>query len=154
MEIENQIIEKFNNNNLNDIESCYIKNSIINLIDLEGVFELNTFLSIENSIVYNLNIHSCWFNKGLEIKNCIIYNAVNFQMGGHNKKPIIMQENIFKSFFNFFDCRFEDVIILKYNVFLEGTNLLGNKGEGFENTFQNGYLIEDNLGDFNLNIII
>lgn len=76
---------------------------------------------------------------------------MDYQMGGHNLKPIVIEGNIFTDFLNFFDCQFENIVELKNNVLLKGTNLLGNKGEGFENSFAIGWLVEKNVGNIDIN---
>ncbi|WP_372472499.1 hypothetical protein AB4865_06655 [Capnocytophaga sp. ARDL2] len=147
--------------NLDTIEASYLKNTnktviikkcIINIIDLEGIFDFNQKLIIEDCIINDFQIHSCWFINGLILKNNIVNNYIDYQMGGHNLKKIELTGNIFKSFFNFFDCQFKEKIEVTGNVFLEGSNLLGNKGESFENIFENGFLIENNVGKLNFNI--
>lgn len=143
---ENQNIDILNQDDLNGHSTYQLINCFINTIDLVGVFELNVNLIIENCIINNLQIHSCWFVNGLSVKNTIVKNSVDYQMGGHNIKPIIIEGSIFKSFFSFFDCQFDNVIELKNNIFEKGTNLLGNKGEGFENSFAAGFLINNNIG--------
>lgn len=150
---ENQKIELINHYELINHNDFHLINCIIDTIDLIGVFELNVCLTIDNCIVNNLKIHSCWFVDGLLIRNSIINNYIDYQMGGHNIKPIIIEGNIFMAFFNFFDCHFENTIELKNNIFTKGTNLLGNKGEGFENSFAVGYLIENNVGSVDINEI-
>ena len=147
---ENQIIELIKLDDLEDNNKVHFKNCLINAIDLIGTFELKTHLIIENCIITDLQIHSCWFVNGLLMKNCIIKNFVDYQMGGHNKIPIILEGNIFISFINFFDCQFENVIEIKNNIFVKGSNLLGNKDEGFENRFESGWLIENNIGSLDL----
>jgi hypothetical protein len=148
---ENQILELINKEDLIDHQTFHLINCIVNTIDLTGVFDLNVYLILENCIVNNLQIHSCWFKKGFLLKNCIIKNYIDYQMGGHNVNPIIIEGNVFMEFFNFFDCQFENRIELVNNVFIKGTNLLGNRGEGFENSFVEGWLIENNLGRIDLN---
>jgi hypothetical protein len=148
---KNQYIEVLNQEHLKGHSTFHLINNIINTVDLTGVFELNTYLIMENCIIHNLNIHSCWFANGLLLKNCIIKNYVDYQMGGHNLKPIVMEGNVFMDFFNFFDCQFKSRIELKYNILVKGTNLLGNKGEGFENSFVEGWLVENNVGNIDLN---
>lgn len=147
---ENKIIKVITQSELKDYKTFHLINCNIDTIDLTGVFELKVYLIIENCIIQNLQIHSCWFVNGLLLKNNIIKNYVDYQMGGHNTNPIVIEENIFSSFFNFFDCQFEDVIIIKDNVFVKGTNLLGNKGEGFENSFVSGWVVENNIGRVNI----
>lgn len=148
---ENQNIDLINQEDLKSHNTLHIINCIINTIDLMGVFELNAYLIIENCIINNLKIHSCWFVNGLLLKNCIVNGYVDYQMGGHNANPIIIEGNVFTSFFNFFDCQFENRIELKNNVFIKGTNLLGNKGKGFENSFIKGWIAENNAGNIDVN---
>ena len=148
---KNLNIRSINQDYLKTHETFYLTDCVIDTIDLIGVFELNTQLKIENCIINSLKIHSCWFVKGFTLKNCIIRGYVDYQMGGHNNNPIIIEGNIFTEFLNFFDCHFENIIELKNNVFVKGTNLLGNKGEGFENSFIEGWFIENNIGDININ---
>lgn len=148
---ENQNIELLKLEDIDGQNTFHLINCIIDTIDLIGVFELNVNLIIENSIISNLKIHSCWFVNGLSIKNCIIRNFVDYQMGGHNKNPILIEGSVFLEFLNFFDCQFENRIELKNNVFIRGTNLLGNRGEGFANSFLEGWLAESNVGDIDVN---
>ena len=154
MEIENKIIETIDIKFLLEKEDVlYFKNCIIENIDLIGVFELKIELRIENCIISNLQINSCWFTKGFVFKNNIVKNTIDYQMGGHNVNAIIIEGNIFLAFFSFFDCQFEEIIRLKNNIFRNGTNILGNKGKGYENSFERGFLIEENIGELSLNIV-
>ncbi|HVI48130.1 MAG TPA: hypothetical protein VM802_24900 [Chitinophaga sp.] len=147
---ENQNIDFLNRDDFKDHNVVHLVNCLINTIDLIGVFELNVYLIIEDCIINNLKIHSCWFVNGLLLKNNIIRNYVDYQMGGHNVNPIVIEGNVFTGFLNFFDCQFENCIELKNNVFEKGTNLLGNKGEGFENSFANGWVVENNVGNIDI----
>lgn len=148
---ENQNIEFLCQQELRGHDTFHLISCIIDTIDLIGMFELNVQLIIENCIISNLKIHSCWFVKGFVLKNCIVKNYVDYQMGGHNASPIVIEGNIFMGFFNFFDCQFEKRIELKNNNFTKGTNLLGNKGEGFENSFVEGWFAENNVGNIDIN---
>ncbi len=148
---ENQNIDILHQEDIKGHNSFLLANCIIDTIDLIGVFELNVHLTIEKCLINNLKIHSCWFVNGLLLKNCIVKNYVDYQMGGHNAKPIVIEGNIFTGFFNFFDCQFDNRIELRNNVFVKGTNLLGNKGEGFENSFVDGWVLENNVGNIDLN---
>jgi len=130
--------------------SVHLINCIVDTVNFTGAFELNSYLRIENCIINSFLIHSCWFNNGLLLKNCIIKNYVDYQMGGHNAEPILIEGNIFNDFVNFFDCQFEEVIEIKNNIFVKGSNLLGNKGEGFENTFDDGWIVKQNMGNIDL----
>lgn len=147
----NQNIELVNQNDIEDSNTFHLVNCIIDTIDLIGVFGLKTHVVIENCVINNLRIHSCWFVNGLVLKNSIINNYIDYQMGGHNGAPIIIDGNIFLDFFNFFDCQFDNIVEFKNNILIKGTNFIGNKGEGFENKFQKGYIIENNIGILDLN---
>ena len=143
---ENQHIEIVSQSDLKDYDSIHFISCIIDTIDLIGVFELKVSLTIEGCIINNLKIHSCWFTNGVVLINNLVKNYVDYQMGGHNRKPMLFEGNVFSGFFNFFDCQFEDVVELRNNIFIKGTNLLGNRGEGYENSFSKGFVVENNLG--------
>jgi hypothetical protein len=147
---KNQCINILNYNELKNYKTFHLVNCIVDTIDLIGVFEVKTHLVIENCIIDNFLIHSCWFENGLILKNSIIKNYVDYQMGGHNANPIVFERNIFIEFFNFFDCQFENIIELRNNIFRKGANLLGNRGEGFENSFVSGWIDENNIGDIDI----
>lgn len=148
---ENQNLDLLTQEDLKGHNTFHLINCIINTIDLIGVFELNVHLIVENCIINNLKIHSCWFVNGFLLKNCIVKNYVDYQMGGHNSNPIVIDGNVFMGFVNFFDCQFESRIELINNVFIRGTNLLGNKGEGFENSFAKGCITANNVGNIDAN---
>lgn len=130
--------------------SFVLRNCVVGTIDLIGVFDLEVHLTIENCVVESMLIHSCWFSEGCTIKNSVIVSYVDYQMGGHNLRPIVLEGNVFNEFFNFFDCQFNDVIEVRNNIFLKGANILGNKGEGFENTFAHGCIVEGNIGSMDV----
>jgi hypothetical protein len=52
---------------------------------------------------------------------------LDFQAGGHNKQgnPLVITNNDFKEFVNFFDCWYENEVAIINNKFHKGTNLLG-----------------------------
>jgi hypothetical protein len=151
---KNQNIEIVSQEDFKGHNSFHLVNCIVGTIDLIGVFKLDVHLVLENCIINDMKIHSCWPSNGLLIKNCIVKNYIDYQMGGHNKKPIVIEESIFLGFFNFFDCQFENRIELKNNIFTKGANLLGNKGEGFENSFVEGWHAENNIGDIGVNQVV
>lgn len=151
MVINNEIIELIDIRYLLKVEeSISFNNCIIKNIDLIGAFEIEIKLIFENCIIDDLQINSCWFINGFILKNNVINNIIDYQMGGHNSKPILIEGNVFLELFSFFDCQFEELIEIKNNIFKKGTNILGNKGEGFENSFDNGYLIENNIGQLDV----
>lgn len=149
MKIENKTIHTLSYKEILNVDSLHISKSIINTLDLtasDPSFEI----FIENSIIENLLIHSCWFRKGLIFKDNHVTNYIDYQIGGHNNYPIIIIGNIFKEFINFFDCHFEDKIEMKANIFMQGCNLLGNLDEGFKNTFAIKPIIKDNIGKIDI----
>ncbi len=104
---------------------------------------------------------NCLFNKcqfsftyflgGLTIKNCKFDDNLDFQAGGHNKvgKPIIIINNHFSGFVNFFDCWYESGVIIKNNCFAQGTNLLG-KPYNIPVTFKVALVIGNNQGQLDI----
>ncbi len=63
-----------------------------------------------------------YFLGGLTIDNCIFDSYLDFQAGGHNKpgNPVIITNNDFADFVNFFDCWYENEVTSKNHTFLEG----------------------------------
>lgn len=92
-----------------------------------------------------------YFLGGLIIDNCIFEDYLDFQAGGHNKdgKSVIIIDNLFACFVNFFDCWYESEVIIRNNNFQKGTNLLG-KPFNIPVTFDVAPIIEKNKGYVNL----
>jgi len=92
-----------------------------------------------------------YFLGGLTIDNCTFDDYLDFQAGGHNKagNPIIITNNQFAGFVNFFDCWYESEIIIISNSFQKGTNLLG-KPFNIPVTFDVAPIVEKNIGRLNL----
>jgi len=149
MKVENKIINLLHYSELGSNEPIHICDSIIKTIDFD-TFEFNSEVIIERCIIDSLLVHSCWFRKGLVFKNNHLINYVDYQMGGHNSNPIHIENNIFVEFVNFFDCQFKEVVEVNNNIFIKGSNLLGNKNEGFENTFDKGMIHNNNIGQIDL----
>lgn len=149
MNIENQKIDLLDFSQLDELSSCTISNSIIKTINLD-LFEPNFKIIIDNCKIENLLIHSCWFKGGLLFKNNEVKHYVDYQMGGHNELPIILDGNIFSSFVNFFDCQFYSQLEVINNNFTKGSNLLGNLEEGFKNTFSEGLILKNNIGSIDI----
>lgn len=144
LDIENLLI---------DNDGLIISNSFVETLNLQ-FHRFKSFVKIENCIINQLNIHSCWFTEGLSLENNIILSPIDYQMGGHNKKPIVVTNNIFGGFFNFFDCHFEDIVTIEGNVFKDGSNILGNIDKGFKNTFEKNFFVRNNIGEINQNRIL
>ena len=139
---------------LNDLKAlngvCHFADCVIDQVELIGVFDIDVPIKMERCIINELKIHSCWFNEGIALKNCIINGYIDYQMGGHNKKPILLYQNVFTGFVNFFDCQFDSRVEIVENVFVRGANLFGNLNEGFANTFESELIVSKNIGDLDL----
>jgi len=93
-----------------------------------------------------------YFLGGLTIDNCTFDNYLDFQAGGHNKagNPIIVTNNDFKDFVNFFDCWYESEVTVLSNKFHKGTNLLGQSHD-IPVTFDIEPIIKGNIGQLDVN---
>jgi len=144
---------------VNDDMKCYVyekDNEAKSVVDLEGLvletvdfnfqFDVRVPVVIKKCIIKAFLVNTGWFKKGLIIDSCIFLNDIEYQMGGHNEKEIAITNNVFCGFFDFFDCHFENDVIVKSNNFIMGTNLMGNKGTGYYNSFENKIIVENNLG--------
>lgn len=89
-----------------------------------------------------------YFLGGLTIDNCTFDNYLEFQASGHNKtgNPVIITNNSFKGFVNFFDCWYENEVTISNNEFHKGTNLLGRPHK-IPVTFDIGQLDVNNEGE-------
>lgn len=130
----------------------------------EVVFEnciVENFLAISQQFDKPVKLTNCYFKKcqftfcyffgGLIIDNCTFDNYLDFNAGGHNKagNPVVITNNDFKGFVNFFDCWFENEITISNNKFCKGTNLLG-KVYNVPVTFDIEPMIKDNIGQLDL----
>ena len=141
------IIDKSSIENLS-LWSC--ENSIIELID----FKYNEILipiKISNCIIKKLDIYGCWFKKGFILEKCIIIDTIIYEMGGHNNMEIQLTNNIFCKFIDFFDCHFIEKVIIENNIFMGGTNIIGNQNKGYKNTFEKDLVLLNNIGNVEIN---
>lgn len=118
----------------------------IDVLDLSFI-EIEAHVSIRRSVISTLKLTTCWFLGGMTMEECVVHSYIDYQMGGHNHREIRICNNIFSDFFDFFDCHFDANVVVKNNVFCRGTNLLGNKGKGYENLFNGGFDICNNVGN-------
>jgi hypothetical protein len=149
MNIANKKIELLDFSKLEELHSLTISNCTISTINFD-LFEPNFQIKIEDCKIENFLIHSCWFKGGLLFRNNEVTNYIDYQMGGHNELPIILEGNIFNSFVNFFDCHFYAQLEVLNNSFIKGSNLLGNLQEGFKNTFGESPIFKNNIGDIDI----
>jgi hypothetical protein len=104
----------------------FIENCIVdNLKCLMVYFQKK--VTIKNSYLRDASFNFSFFLGGLIIENCIFDNYLDFEAGGHNDSgSIIIRDNQFKGFVNFFDCWFTGEVYVKNNVFEKGTNISSN----------------------------
>ena len=151
IKIENKIIDEISEYSCIDIfnHEIIITNCIIRKLDLDSLC-LQKSVQIKNNFIQEFKIYSTWFKAGAIIKNNIFTNEIDYQMGGHNMNPIEIISNIFMGHFAFFDCQFEDQLIIKDNIFRCGSDLLYKENKGFDNIFKKGYIIKNNIGDLDV----
>jgi hypothetical protein len=70
-----------------------------------------------------------YFLQGLAFENCVFDKYLDFQAGGHNQAgyPVLIKNNTFFDFVNFFDCWYNGEIVIRDNKFLKGTNIESQK---------------------------
>ncbi len=129
--------------------SLSIRHSVIDKLDLPATI-FHAEIIIQDCIIKKITLPYCWFEAGLRFTNNTILQETNFEAGGHNQKAFIMKGNTFHGFLNFFDCQFGKMVYFSNNILLEGCNLLGNKGEGYETIFDNGIIQKGNIGRLDL----
>lgn len=129
-------------------EIC-ITDCVINVLNF-NFCNLKNLVTIKNCIINTFQINSCWFENGLKFTNNVVKNDIDYQMGGHNKDIIIITNNIFCGFFDFFDCHFENEIRIERNVFVKGSNIKGNLKTGYHNTFEKKLIDIDNVGKLDI----
>ena len=132
--------------------------------DKEVVFEnciVENFSAIGQQFEKPVRLTNCHFKNchftfvyffgGLTIDNCTFDSYLDFCAGGHNKtgKPVIITNNDFKDFVNFFDCWYENEVTISNNKFHNGTNLLG-KPHNIPVTFDIEAIIKDNTGQLDI----
>lgn len=160
-----EALERINTNQ--ELKNCYVygrldlgyeRQLLSPLIILNSYFEDLYCPSVEffsevrfkDSCFLNATFLYSYFIQGLIIDNCKFHSYIDFQAGGHNLKPILIENSIFDDFVNFFDCWFKSDLAIKNNTFKKGTNLLGNRGEHFEVKFEIEPIVQDNKGAVDL----
>ena len=128
------------------INNCTIENFNAQNVDFVSDIELI------DTLFLNASFATSFFKNGLLIENCIFKNNVDFQDGGYNKvnKSIEFINNTFYGFVNFIDCVFNGPVVLKYNNFNKGSNLLGNKNKSYCTVFDFEPELYKNKGEIDL----
>lgn len=148
-------------------------------LSVEGELKIQTSdtwdkeIILENCVIENfsgssiqfikqIKLHNCTFKRcqfiftyfvgGLLIDNCIFNDYLDFQAGGHNKtgNSVIITNNVFNDFVNFFDCWYENEVTISNNHFQKGTNLLGAP-LNIPVAFDKEPIIKDNIGQLDIN---
>lgn len=101
--------------------------------------------------IHRLDLHSAYFLRGLEIKNCRILCDVNWPWGGHNRLPIRIVDTEIIGFLDLEDCLFEAEVIFQDVKLHKGTNLLGNVGTPVEVSFEMPPVLELVEGQLDVN---
>lgn len=129
-------------------KNILIDNCIIDKLSIPGN-SFSEMVTITNTIIKDFCAVGCYFEGGLLLSNCIIADLFTLEAGGHNRKDkkIIIEQNIFNCFADFFDAHFEGQFIFENNILFKGSNLLGNNGLPTETRFNVSSRIENNLGD-------
>ena len=153
LEIKNLIIERIDEFTVDghdcESEGMTLEHCHIHELDIMAV-RFSGKVTICNCIIDKLGIHSTVFGAGLNFTGNIVMSDIDYQMGGHNSDEMIISHNIFNGFFSFFDCIFEKKLIVKNNIFKKGTDLLTRENKGFDNCFNGGVILTDNIGPLNV----
>lgn len=154
MTFQNEIIDQieFFDSDIFDInDDLIIDNCIVDKLYILGRSNKGV-VKISNSIINNLTAIGRRFEFGLEISNCVFNESVSFEAGGHNErdKTMLFEGNVFRCFVDFYDAQYHGPFVVKNNIFLQGTSLLGNKGGPAETLFESGVICENNLGKMDI----
>ena len=151
IEIKNKVIERIDENTFDGLgnEGMSLEHCVIHVLDLSTI-EFHGKVTIRNCIIDKLNLHCTWFAEGLEFMGNIVMSDIDYQMGGHNNDVMVISDNIFHGFFDFFDCHFENQLNVENNVFMKGTDLILRENKGFDNYFHGGLVLSSNIGKLNV----
>ena len=153
IEIKNNIIERIDEKTVGgrdrECEGLKLEHCLIHELDLTAVTFADK-VTICNCIIDKLVLHCTWFTAGLEFTGNVVISDIDYQMGGHNNEEILISNNIFHGFIDFFDCHFENKLSVENNIFMRGTDLLLRENKGFDNYFHGGVVLTDNIGELNV----
>lgn len=151
IEIKNKVIERIDENTVDGLgnEGMSLEHCVIHVLDLSTI-EFHGKVTIRNCIIDKLNLHCTWFAEGLEFMGNIVMSDIDYQMGGHNNDVMVISDNIFHGFFDFFDCHFENQLNVENNIFMKGTDLILRENKGFDNYFHGELVLSSNIGKLNV----
>lgn len=148
--IKNKVIERIDEGSVDGLgnEAMTLERCVIHVLNLSTI-EFHGKVTIRNCVIDKLNLHCTWFAAGLEFTGNVVISDIDYQMGGHNNDVMVISENVFHGFFDFFDCHFEERLNVENNIFLKGTDLLTRENKGFDNYFNGGVVLSGNIGQLN-----
>lgn len=128
------------------LENCEVENL------KAGSVQFNAVVKFTNCHFSKCDFPFCYFRGGLEIRSCLFDAYLDFQCGGHNNpaNSFLISGTVFKEFVNFFDCIYEGPVMITFNRFEKGTNLLGNRNESYATSFKGLVTVEGNEGGLNI----
>ncbi|WP_461791406.1 hypothetical protein [Pedobacter sp.] len=130
-----------------DKEVAFLNCDIENLTCIMVYF--NRPVTFKNCHFNNASFNFSYFQKGLTIEDCIFDKYLDFEAGGHNEigTPIIIKNNEFREFVNFFDYWFTGEVEITNNKFFKGTNI-ASKNQYI--SFDIPPVFKENIGLLNL----
>ena len=148
--IKNKVIERIDEGSVDGLgnEAMTLERCVIHVLNLSTI-EFHGKVTIRNCVIDKLNLHCTWFAAGLDFTGNVVISDIDYQMGGHNNDVMVISENVFHGFFDFFDCHFEERLNVENNIFLKGTDLLTRENKGFDNYFNGGVVLSGNIGQLN-----
>jgi len=137
-------------NDLINAESPLVDSYVSGEIKIIGDSNWNKEITIENCIIeyfegtdsqfqkpirfINTHFNDCrfifsYFLQGFTFENFVFDKYLDFQAGGHNQAghQVLIKNNTFFDFVNFFDCWYNGEIVIRDNKFLKGTNIESQK---------------------------
>ena len=149
LKLENKILDTFDID-LYQQEGFEITSCIINKVNVAGC-KFTQPVKISNCIITSFLAVGTWFEEGITIENSTFLQETTFEAGGYNKPgaQVVLKNNIFHPFVNFFDCHYSGPFIFKNNLILNGSNLLGNTDTPIGIRFEKGNEISNNNGILN-----
>ena len=125
-----------------EFDSC-----IIGKMDMVTV-EFEEKVTIRNCVIHELVWNYTWFKGGLDFSGNVILSDIFYEAGGYNCKPLIFDGNVFKGFFGFFDCKFDELLVMSRNILEKDSDLLFDDTAQVNNEFRKGLVLEHNIGSF------
>ncbi|MBR1791633.1 MAG: hypothetical protein IJ754_07770 [Bacteroidaceae bacterium] len=146
MSISNQYVEDFSRILDYGIEvPIELQSCIIGRFSLFSI-NFHKRMVIRNCIIDQLEIYTTFFEKGLLLDGNIILADSVIEASGHNMATLQLSSNIFGGFLRVFDCQFDSEVVIEGNIFRQGTNILTKENPVFDNRFDGGCRICNNVG--------